>query len=160
MANIDIHILDVNPTGFCAGRLVTDGLRAEQSGEFLRKEHLVPALEQAMINKDRVRISFKDPSPSARPKILTSGIYLEEAFGGLVTYEGFEASFLKDHLEIFFDEDLQEFLDRTENNPWRYIAHAQKQDMATDVKTASAASPAKTVSAASEVSPKELAAQS
>lgn len=159
MANIDIHILDVNPTGFCAGRLVTDGLRAEQSGEFLRKEYLVPALEKAMLNDDCVRISFKDPSPCARPKILTSGIYLEEAFGGLVAHEGFEASFLEAHLEIFFDDDLQEFLDRTKNNPWRYISNAQRQDATIDASASSSKSVTSTVET-KDVSSKELAAQS
>lgn len=147
MTRTEIHILDVNPTGFCAGRLITDGVAAEQTGEFLRKEYLVPALEKAMLNEDTVRISFRDPSPSARPKILTSGAYLQEAFGGLVTQEGFGKAFLEDRLEICFDGDLEDFLKKTNNHPWKFIQDAPE----TEKRAVSVAAPERIVSEVAEL---------
>src|SRR5664280_2299209 len=72
------------------GRYISDG---PDSGELFRDRFIVPALQRAVSQNDKLTIVLDGPRG-----YLSS--FLEEAFGGLIRCGFFSQRQLKDHLDI------------------------------------------------------------
>ena len=104
------HSIDIAKdfSRFPAGRYQGDG---PYPGEVLRQGHLVPALRQ--YDTVTLRIDGVKGYGSS---------FLEEAFGGLVRVEGFDAGTLRRKLIIGFADPVFEIY---KNEIWQYIDSAK-----------------------------------
>ena len=109
-----IHEIDIAQQ-FSPYPIGRDKNDSDVNGERFRREFLVPTLK------------LVDAEPDATVTIRLDGLqsisssFLEEAFGGLVRFEGFTSNWLKKHLKFKYDRNG---LKVAEMSIWQYINQA------------------------------------